>query len=52
MTWKDVPENKLLESKVKPEDFYKALAKAKSSVSTEDLQRCQEWTTEFGMEGA
>src|SRR5271168_73196 len=32
MTWRDVPENKLLEPIVDAQDFYNALAKAKSLI--------------------
>jgi vacuolar protein-sorting-associated protein 4 len=52
MSWQEMPDNGLLPPKVRAEDFYGALAKAKSSVRTNELQRYQEWTEEFGMEGA
>ena len=52
MTWRNVPPNSLLVPKVVAGDFYNALAKAKSSVGEDELQRYEDWTQKYGMEGA
>jgi len=51
-SWRAVPESLLLEPTVSAQDFHNVLAKAKSSVGEEELQRYDEWTKQFGMEGA
>jgi vacuolar protein-sorting-associated protein 4 len=47
----DVPNAQLLVPVVTYSDFSKALTKAHSSVATEELDRFQQWTAEFGQEG-
>lgn len=48
MSWKDIPKNRLKESKCVAEDIFKALAKVKPSVSQEDIDKAKEWTEMFG----
>jgi vacuolar protein-sorting-associated protein 4 len=47
----DVPNSQLLVPVVTYSDFSKALTKAHSSVATDELDRFQQWTAEFGQEG-
>lgn len=46
-----VPPAELIEPEVIIEDFEMALEKTKPSVGASDLERYEEWTAEFGMEG-
>ncbi|KAK2950021.1 putative Vacuolar protein sorting-associated protein 4A [Blattamonas nauphoetae] len=46
----DVPPEKLMTPEVQVGDLDDALAVTRKSVSQEDIQRCDEWTKEFGME--
>ena len=52
MRWRQVPANELLEPQLYVADFFNALEDARSSVSEEDVRRCQEWTCQYGSEGA
>lgn len=52
MTLNDVPSGKLRPPVVSADDFFNILESAKPSVSQTDLQRQEEFTTEFGMEGS
>jgi vacuolar protein-sorting-associated protein 4 len=51
MTWEDVEGDKLLEPPVDFKDFVKAIKTSGTSVSTVDLEKNAEWTTQFGSEG-
>ncbi|CCC13834.1 unnamed protein product [Sordaria macrospora k-hell] len=52
MTWEQVPSDELLEPFVDKKDFIKAIKASRPTVSQEDLHRNEEWTKEFGSEGA
>jgi vacuolar protein-sorting-associated protein 4 len=52
MSWMDVDTDKLLEPPLQVKDFIKAIKGARPTVSGEDLKRNEEWTKEFGSEGA
>jgi vacuolar protein-sorting-associated protein 4 len=52
MNWSDVPHNRALEPSITRDDFFNALAKAKSSVDPEELKRFDKWTNQYGLEGA
>ncbi|KAK3388607.1 vacuolar protein sorting-associated protein VPS4 [Sordaria brevicollis] len=52
MTWEQVPSAELLEPFVDKKDFIKAIKASRPTVSAEDLHRNEEWTKEFGSEGA
>mmetsp|Transcript_3097 Transcript_3097/g.6423 ORF Transcript_3097/g.6423 Transcript_3097/m.6423 type:complete len:420 (-) Transcript_3097:841-2100(-) len=52
MVLNDVPNGKLLPPVVSADDFFNILISAKPSVSQNDLQRQEEFTAEFGMEGS
>jgi vacuolar protein-sorting-associated protein 4 len=52
MTWEMVPSEELLEPLVERKDFIKALKASRPTVSDIDLKRNEEWTHEFGSEGA
>ena len=52
MSWVDVDSDKLLEPPLVIKDFIKAVKAARPTVSHEDLTRNEEWTSEFGSEGA
>ena len=52
MSWTDVDSDKLLEPPLTLKDFVKAVKSARPTVSAEDLKRSEEWTKEFGQEGA
>lgn len=52
MTWSDVEADKLLEPPLTLKDFLRAVKSARPTVSYEDLKRSEEWTAEFGSEGA
>lgn len=52
MTWEDVNSEQLLEPTVEKKDFIRALRASRPTVSESDLRRNEEWTREFGSEGA
>ncbi|KAL2163307.1 hypothetical protein VTH06DRAFT_5364 [Thermothelomyces fergusii] len=52
MTWEKVPSDELLEPVVEKKDFIKAIKASRPTVSQADLVRNEEWTKEFGSEGA
>ncbi len=52
MTWTEVDSDKLLEPPLTLKDFVKAVKGARPTVSVEDIKRSEEWTSEFGSEGA
>jgi len=52
MSWEQVPTEELLEPQVEKKDFIKAIKSSRPTVSDADLNRNEEWTHEFGSEGA
>jgi vacuolar protein-sorting-associated protein 4 len=52
MTWTEVDSDKLLEPALQLKDFVKAVKGARPTVSQEDIKRSEDWTNEFGSEGA
>jgi vacuolar protein-sorting-associated protein 4 len=52
MTWTDVDSEQLLEPPLLRKDFEKAIKGSRPTVSQEDIKRSEEWTAEFGSEGA
>ncbi len=52
MNWTQVETEKLLEPPLYVKDFVKAIKSARPTVSQSDLKRNEEWTKEFGSEGA
>ncbi|CAK7199993.1 hypothetical protein SEUCBS139899_002681 [Sporothrix eucalyptigena] len=52
MTWKDIPNGKARAPPLTLEDFFTAVSKVKPSVGENEIQRCEEWTAQFGLEGA
>ncbi|KAI9788084.1 MAG: Vacuolar protein sorting-associated protein 4 [Peltula sp. TS41687] len=52
MTWTEVDSDRLLEPPLTLKDFVKAVKGARPTVSMDDLKRSEEWTAEFGSEGA
>ncbi|KAK3690226.1 P-loop containing nucleoside triphosphate hydrolase protein [Podospora appendiculata] len=52
MTWEKVPSEDLLEPMVELKDFIKAIKSSRPTVSEVDLRHNEEWTAEFGSEGA
>lgn len=52
MTWEHVKSEDLLEPLVEKKDFIKAIKSSRPTVSQVDLERNEEWTREFGSEGA
>jgi len=52
MTWLDVSTDELLEPPLQVKDFVKAIKASRPTVSQGDLKRNEEWTAEFGSEGA
>jgi vacuolar protein-sorting-associated protein 4 len=52
MTWESVPSEELLEPVVEKKDFIRAIKASRPTVSQVDLERNEEWTKEFGSEGA
>ncbi len=52
MTWLEVKSEKLLEPPLLLKDFVKAVKCSRPTVSQEDIKRSEEWTAEFGSEGA
>lgn len=52
MTWEAVDSEALLEPLVEKKDFIKAIKSSRPTVSEVDLKRNEEWTREFGSEGA
>lgn len=52
MTWEKIPSDELLEPQVEKKDFFKAIKASRPTVSEVDLKKNEEWTREFGSEGA
>ncbi|KAK5126456.1 Vacuolar protein sorting-associated protein 4 [Meristemomyces frigidus] len=52
MNWTEVDTEQLLEPPLQVKDFIKAIKSARPTVSGEDLHRNEDWTKEFGSEGA
>ncbi|KAI9886625.1 MAG: Vacuolar protein sorting-associated protein 4 [Watsoniomyces obsoletus] len=52
MSWTQIESDQLLEPSLTLKDFVKAVKSARPTVSQEDLKRSEEWTKEFGSEGA
>lgn len=52
MDWTQVETEQLLEPPLQVKDFVKAIKSARPTVSNADLVRNEEWTKEFGSEGA
>jgi vacuolar protein-sorting-associated protein 4 len=52
MNWTQVETDELLEPPLQVKDFIKAIKGARPTVSASDLARNEEWTKEFGSEGA
>ena len=52
MSWTEVDSDKLLEPPLVLKDFVKAVKGARPTVSVDDIKRSEEWTEEFGSEGA
>ncbi|KAK3168154.1 Vacuolar protein sorting-associated protein 4 [Lepraria neglecta] len=52
MSWTEVDSDKLLEPPLVLKDFIKAVKGARPTVSVDDIKRSEEWTKEFGSEGA
>lgn len=52
MTWEAVSTDELLEPVVEQKDFLRAIKASRPTVSTDDLERNEEWTRDFGSEGA
>jgi vacuolar protein-sorting-associated protein 4 len=52
MTWTEVESDKLAEPDLQLKDFIKAVKGARPTVSAEDIKRSEDWTNEFGSEGA
>ncbi|KAI9809643.1 MAG: Vacuolar protein sorting-associated protein 4 [Sarcosagium campestre] len=52
MNWTEVESDKLLEPPLMLKDFVKAVKGARPTVSQEDVKKSDEWTAEFGSEGA
>ncbi|CBY09027.1 unnamed protein product [Oikopleura dioica] len=51
MSWLQVPSDKLMEPKVDMRDMKKSLRNSRPAVNDEDLEKLQEFTEQFGMEG-
>lgn len=52
MNWTDVESDQLLEPPLQVKDFVRAIHASRPTVSSEDIKRSEEWTAEFGSEGA
>ncbi len=52
MTWEKVASEDLLEPLVEKKDFIRAIKASRPTVSQVDLEKNEEWTREFGSEGA
>ncbi|OBT81343.1 vacuolar protein-sorting-associated protein 4 [Pseudogymnoascus sp. 03VT05] len=51
-SWTEVDSDALLEPPLLLKDFIKAVKSSRPTVSQEDIKRSEEWTAEFGSEGA
>lgn len=52
MKWHQVPARQLKEPPLSMQDLYEAVSKVKPSVGQEEVQKCNEWTQQYGLEGA
>ncbi|KFZ01782.1 hypothetical protein V501_09804 [Pseudogymnoascus sp. VKM F-4519 (FW-2642)] len=52
MSWTEIDSDALLEPPLLLKDFIKAVKSSRPTVSQEDIKRSEEWTAEFGSEGA
>ena len=51
ITKENLTGDQVQKNKIGAEDFYKAITNTKSTVGREDLQKYDEWTKDFGVEG-
>jgi vacuolar protein-sorting-associated protein 4 len=52
MSWTDIESEQLLEPPLLLKDFSRAIHNSRPTVSHDDLKKNEEWTSEFGFEGA
>ncbi|OXV08757.1 hypothetical protein Egran_03481 [Elaphomyces granulatus] len=52
MSWTDIGSEQLLEPPLLLKDIFRAIHNSRSTVSHDDLKKNEEWTSEFGFEGA
>lgn len=52
MTWDQVPRSMIREPDVLRDDVFAVVKKAKASVVRANVERHEEWTTQFGSEGS
>ena len=52
MDWTQIGDNELQEPPLTLKDFKRAVTNARPTVSQDDIKRSDEWTKEFGSEGA
>lgn len=52
MSWEQVDPDELLEPSLTLKDFERAIKNSRPTVSKEDIKKSEEWTKEFGSEGA
>ncbi|CAM1500412.1 Fc.00g095740.m01.CDS01 [Cosmosporella sp. VM-42] len=52
MKWSQVPGKQLKEPPLVMEDLYHAVSLVKPSVGPEEVRKCNEWTEQYGLEGA
>lgn len=52
MSWTEVEGDQLAEPPLLLKDFIKAVKSSRPTVSAEDIKKSNDWTNEFGSEGA
>lgn len=52
MNWTEIESDQLLEPPLVLKDFVKAVKGARPTVSQDDIKKSDDWTAEFGSEGA
>ncbi len=52
MTWKQVPAKQLKEPALSAHDVFEVALNTKPSVGKEEVQKCHQWTQQYGVEGA
>jgi SpoVK/Ycf46/Vps4 family AAA+-type ATPase len=52
MRWTEVPSSQLKEPDLSSDDLLAAFKKVKPSVGGEEMQKYEDWTEKFGLEGA
>jgi vacuolar protein-sorting-associated protein 4 len=52
MTWKQIPAKQVKLPTLSVEEVFDVVHRTKSSVGPEEVERCHEWTRQYGVDGS